>query len=129
MILDVYRNERGFGGEQFRRNVQLGAAGNGQWSHTLPWYGGDCCHVRLGAFSPSLFAVDKMELSVDRVVRGSLMTSMEMAGVSLTLLKMEPGWELYIGQSLSLGRRTPITPLEAVALYVEICKCVSTRGW
>ena len=34
---------------------------------------------------------------MDRVVCGSLMTSLEMAGVSLTLLKMRPGWETHIG--------------------------------
>ena len=41
--------------------------------------------------------MDKLQLSVDRVVYGSLMTSLEMAGVSLTLLKMEEGWDQYIG--------------------------------
>ena len=41
--------------------------------------------------------VDKMELRVERVVCGSLMTSLEMAGVSLTLLKLQPGWDQYIG--------------------------------
>ena len=38
-----------------------------------------------------------MALRVERVVCGSLMTSLEMAGVSLSLLKMESGWEQYIG--------------------------------
>ena len=42
--------------------------------------------------------VDQLGLSVDRVLCGSLMTSLEMAGVSLTLLKMESGWDKYIGK-------------------------------
>ena len=37
-------------------------------------------------------------MSVDRVIYGSLMTSLEMAGVSLTLLKIEPAWDQYLGQ-------------------------------
>ena len=49
----------------------------------------------------SLCAVGKMALSVDRVVCGSLMTSLEMAGVSLTLLKMQPGWNQCIGMCIS----------------------------
>ena len=44
-----------------------------------------------------LYQVDTMALRVERVVCGSLMTSLEMAGVSLSLLKMESGWEQYIG--------------------------------
>ena len=53
--------------------------------------------------SLSLYAVDKLELNVDRVVYGSLMTSLEMAGVSLTLLRMEPGWDHYIGRNSFLA--------------------------
>ena len=49
----------------------------------------DCAHC---------CAVDKLCLCVERVVCGSLMTSLEMAGVSLTLLKMETGWDKYIGR-------------------------------
>ncbi len=52
-----------------------------------------------GFSSLSLYAVDKLELNVDRVVYGSLMTSLEMAGVSLTLLKVEQGWDHYIGRN------------------------------
>ena len=44
-----------------------------------------------------VYLVDQLGLSVERVVSGSLMTSLEMAGVSLTLLKMQPGWDKYIG--------------------------------
>ena len=42
---------------------------------------------------------DKLKVNVDRVICGSLMTSLEMAGVSLTLLKLDPGsdWDQYIG--------------------------------
>lgn len=49
-----------------------------------------------------LFAVDKLKLNVVRVYVGSLMTSLEMAGVSLTLLHMVPGlqWEELLGKSL-----------------------------
>ncbi len=42
--------------------------------------------------------VDSMEMSVTRVFVGSLMTSLEMAGVSLTLLKVLPGWEQLLGE-------------------------------
>ena len=44
-----------------------------------------------------VFAVDKMKLNVVRVYVGSLMTSLEMAGVSLTLLKVLPGWSEHLG--------------------------------
>ena len=45
------------------------------------------------------FAVDKLKLNVMRVYVGSMMTSLEMAGVSLTLLHMVPGlqWEELLG--------------------------------
>ena len=45
------------------------------------------------------FAVDKLKANVVRVYVGSLMTSLEMAGVSLTLLRMVPGlqWEDLLG--------------------------------
>ena len=49
-----------------------------------------------------MFVVDKLKVNVDRVICGSLMTSLEMAGVSLTLLKMEPGWDKYIGRPRSI---------------------------
>ena len=42
--------------------------------------------------------VDKLKVNVDRVICGSLMTSLEMAGVSLTLLQLDPDWGQYIGQ-------------------------------
>ena len=51
-----------------------------------------------------LCEVDKLKLSVDRVIYGSLMTSLEMAGVSLTLLKMEHGWDYYLGESTYIVR-------------------------
>ena len=34
---------------------------------------------------------------MERVIYGTLMTSLEMAGVSLTILKLEYGWLEYIG--------------------------------
>ena len=43
-----------------------------------------------------LSVVDRVGLRVDRVVYGSLMTSLEMVGVSLTLLKLQPGWDQFI---------------------------------
>ena len=45
------------------------------------------------------FTVDKLRVNVVRVYVGSLMTSLEMAGVSLTLLHMVPalGWEELLG--------------------------------
>lgn len=45
------------------------------------------------------FAVDQLKVNVVRVYVGSLMTSLEMAGVSLTLLHMVPGlqWEELLG--------------------------------
>lgn len=46
----------------------------------------------------SFFAVDKMKVAVVRVVSGSLMTSLEMAGVSLTLLRLTPQLLTYFGQ-------------------------------
>ena len=44
-------------------------------------------------------AADRLKLNVVRVYVGSLMTSLEMAGVSLTLLHMVPGlqWEELLG--------------------------------
>ena len=47
----------------------------------------------------TLFAVDELKVNVVRVYVGSLMTSLEMAGVSLTLLHMVPGlqWEDLLG--------------------------------
>ena len=46
-----------------------------------------------------LFAVDQLKVNVVRVYVGSLMTSLEMAGVSFTLLHMVPGlqWEELLG--------------------------------
>ncbi len=38
-----------------------------------------------------------MGLVVSRVYMGALMTSLEMAGVSLTLLKMRPEWRQCLG--------------------------------
>ena len=48
----------------------------------------------------TFFAVDRLKLNVVRVYVGSLMTSLEMAGVSLTLLHMVPGlqWEELLGK-------------------------------
>ncbi len=45
-----------------------------------------------------VYVVECVGVKVDRVVFGSLMTSLEMAGVSLTLLKLEPGWDQYLGK-------------------------------
>ena len=46
-----------------------------------------------------VFAVDKAKAKVTRVYVGSLMTSMEMAGVSLTLLKVSSdSWEECLGE-------------------------------
>ena len=44
------------------------------------------------------FAVDEMQVDVTRVYMGSLMTSLEMAGVSLTLLKASSSWEECLGE-------------------------------
>ena len=52
-----------------------------------------CCFVNPFTY---LSVVDSVGLRVDRVVYGSLMTSLEMAGVSLTLLKLQPGWDKLI---------------------------------
>lgn len=49
------------------------------------------------------FAVDKVQAKVTRVYVGSLMTSMEMAGVSLTLLKVSDSWEKYLGEETHLS--------------------------
>lgn len=43
-------------------------------------------------------AVDVLELVVVRVVTGSLVTSLEMAGVSLTLLSGADKWEESLGR-------------------------------
>lgn len=43
--------------------------------------------------------VDRMQMKVTRVYMGSLMTSLEMAGVSLTLLKIKENWTEYLGKS------------------------------
>ena len=58
--------------------------------------------VHAGNILYSLLPVDKLKVNVDRVICGSLMTSLEMAGVSLTLLKMEPGWDQYIGMLMQV---------------------------
>ena len=51
-----------------------------------------------------LFAVDKAKAKVTRVYVGSLMTSMEMAGVSLTLLKVSSdSWEECLGEETHLS--------------------------
>ena len=51
-----------------------------------------------------LFAVDKAKAKVTRVYVGSLMTSMEMAGVSLTLLKVSSdSWEECLGEETHLN--------------------------
>lgn len=51
-----------------------------------------------------VFAVDKAQAKVTRVYVGSLMTSMEMAGVSLTLLKVSSdSWEKYLGEETHLS--------------------------
>lgn len=51
-----------------------------------------------------VFAVDKVQAKVTRVYVGSLMTSMEMAGVSLTLLKVSSdSWEKYLGEETHLS--------------------------
>ena len=42
--------------------------------------------------------MDVLQVVVVRVYAGSLMTSLEMAGVSLTLLKLSPDWLPYLGQ-------------------------------
>ncbi len=47
--------------------------------------------------------VDSMKLSVTRVYVGSLMTSLQMAGVSLTLLKVLPDWEQLLGENYCCG--------------------------
>ena len=41
--------------------------------------------------------VDEVGVVVTRVYVGALMTSLEMAGVSLTLLKMKPEWIHCLG--------------------------------
>ena len=46
-------------------------------------------------------SVDRMKVNVVRVYVGSLMTSLEMAGVSLTLLKVKHNWEQCLGETLS----------------------------
>lgn len=50
-----------------------------------------------------VFAVDKAQAKVTRVYVGSLMTSMEMAGVSLTLLVSSDSWEKYLGEETHLS--------------------------
>ena len=57
------------------------------------------------------FAVDRLKLNVVRVYVGSLMTSLEMAGVSLTLLHMVPGlqWEEFLGNLNTLNMFNWIT--------------------
>lgn len=72
------------------------------WSCTCNSYGRDrdnyvcmyhlpplCCHC----------TVDSMKVKVVRAYVGSLMTSLEMAGVSLTLLRVNPKWEQHLGKS------------------------------
>lgn len=84
-----------------------GALYNSKFCYQIPWYlqslpntmhdivvfdfkNNLCC---------MLFAVDQLKVNVVRVYVGSLMTSLEMAGVSLTLLHMVPGlqWEELLG--------------------------------
>lgn len=48
--------------------------------------------------------VDRLQLQVLRVYTGSLMTSLEMAGVSLTLLKLFPHWHSYLGEGETCRR-------------------------
>ena len=52
----------------------------------------------LSALCSHLIVVDKMQVKVTRVYMGSLMTSLEMAGISLTLLKLKQKWDEYLGK-------------------------------
>ena len=99
------RDGCGLAGEQFRRHVQLGAVDHGQRSHQIPWYAVSLLglHATSCLYACLSVLVDKMELKVERVVCGSLMTSLEMAGVSLTLLKLQPGWDQCIGMCCVCG--------------------------
>ena len=45
-----------------------------------------------------------MQVDVTRVYMGSLMTSLEMAGVSLTLLKASSSWEESLGEEIYMCR-------------------------
>ena len=57
-------------------------------------------------------------MNVDRVVCGSLMTSLEMAGVSLTLLKMEPGWDKCLGMIVYYRSTVTVPPVKDKILSV-----------
>ncbi len=52
----------------------------------------------------SFTIVDKVGVVVIRVYMGALMTSLEMAGVSLTLLKMKPEWRQCLGMYTHVKR-------------------------
>ena len=47
------------------------------------------------------FPVDQRKLQVRRVVSGALMTSLNMAGVSLTMLKLDDELTSFLGRQLS----------------------------
>ena len=79
-------------------------------------------------------AGDKCQLKVVRAYMGSLMTSLEMAGVSLTLMKMESQWAQCLGQKVWM--LFPICllsslPLEHVCACLCVCSDLATTapGW
>ena len=49
----------------------------------------------------SLLLAECLQLKVVRVIMGTLMTSLDMAGVSLTLMKLENDWIQYLGKMRS----------------------------
>ena len=49
------------------------------------------------------YVVDELKVAVVRVISGSLITSLEMAGVSLTLLRLTPELLAYLGELHTLS--------------------------
>ena len=73
-------------------------------------YLGTCMQNNKGKrvlFLSSAMLVDVMQVVVVRVYTGSLMTSLEMAGVSLTLLKLSPDWLPYLGIHITIQAILP----------------------
>ncbi len=70
-----------------------------------------------------VYVVECVGVKVDRVVFGSLMTSLEMAGVSLTLLKLEPGWDQYLGKGClsCLFQKELAVTVVVIAVYYYYC--------
>ena len=77
-------------------NLELGIVANAAIKYLSEWEG----QCSVSTFTHPV--ADRLKLKVVRVYMGALMTSLEMAGVSLTLLRVQADWKECLGMHCSI---------------------------